>query len=91
MHTAPLGECVSEVAVRAGDPVLRQVLLQPGRLGVRVILLLPASKILTGNPFVLGLPGNQALGTGHSSAVGTHQLLVLRVSQEPKWTLGDKI
>ena len=69
VHAAPLGEGVSEVAVGAGDAVLRQVLLQPGRLGVRVILLLPASKILTGNALVLRFPGNQALGTRHGTTV----------------------
>ena len=46
MHAAPLGEGVSEVTVGAGDAVLGQVLLQPRRLVVRVVLLLPPGEIL---------------------------------------------
>ena len=62
MHTAPLGERVSEVTVGTGDPMLSQVLFQSRRLVVRVVLHLPASKVLTGDSLVLGLPGHQALG-----------------------------
>lgn len=46
MHTSPLGESVSEVTVGAGDSVLGQMLLQPRRLVVRVVLLLPPGEIL---------------------------------------------
>ena len=90
VHAAALGESVAEVAVGTGDPVLRQVLLQPGRLVVRVVLLLPLGEVLAGDPLVLRLPGLQALGAGHRPAVRAHQLLVLRVSQEPKWTLSGE-
>ena len=87
MHAAPLGERVSEVTVGTGDPMLSQVLLQSRRLVIRVVLQLPASKVLTGDSLVLGLPGHKALGARHGSAVRTHQLLVPRVREEAKGTL----
>ena len=87
MHAAPLGERVSEVTVGAGDPVLGQVLLQPRRLVVRVVLQLPAREVLAGDALVLRLPGHQALGAGHGPAVGAHQLLVPGVREETKGTL----
>ena len=87
VHAAALGESVAEVAVGTGDPVLRQVLLQPGRLVVRVVLLLPPGEVLAGDALVLGLPGLQALGAGHRTAVRTDQLLVLWVGQETKRAL----
>ena len=87
MHTAPLGERVSEVAVWAGDAVLGQVLLQPGRLVVGVVLLLPPGEVLAADPLVLRLPGHQALGAAHGAAVGAHKLLVLGVREETKGTL----
>ena len=90
MHTAPFGERVSEVAVGAGDAVLGQVLLQPGRLVVGVVLLLPPGKGLAADSLVLWLPGHQALGAGHGAAVRTHQLLVLWIREESKGTLKQR-
>ena len=90
MHAAALGESVAEVTLGTGDPVLGQVLLQPGRLVVRVVLLLPAGEVLAGDAVVLGLPGLQALGAGHGPAVRADQLLVLRVSQETKGALNSQ-
>ena len=87
MHTATLGERVSEVAVGAGDAVLGQVLLQSCRLVVGVVLLLPPGEVLAADSLVLRLPGHQALGAGHGAAVRTHQLLVLRIREETKGTL----
>ena len=87
MHAAPLGEGVSEVTVGAGDAVLGQVLLQPRRLVVRVVLLLPPREVRAADALVLRLPRHQALGARHGAAVGAHQLLVLRVREEPERTL----
>ena len=90
MHAAPLGEGVSEVTVGAGDAVLGQVLLQPRRLVVRVVLLLPPREVRAADALVLRLPRHQALGARHGAAVGAHQLLVLRIREEPERTLTSK-
>ena len=62
--------------------------LQPCLLGVGVVVPLPVGELLAADALVLRLPGNQALGAGHGPAVGAHELLVLRVGQEPERTLG---
>ena len=49
--------------------------------------LLSPGEVCTVDSLVLGLPGHEALCTGHGAAVRAHQLLVLRVRQETEGAL----
>lgn len=56
MHAAPSGEGVSELALRAVDAVLGEVLGHGGGLVLGVVGVLPLGELLTRDSFVLFLP-----------------------------------